>query len=247
MQVAKIDGVPFSSDEFVSWLKLTGRFPHVVQDMIREKLTAAAAKRRGMEVSIDELQSAADNHRRAHGLQRVAQTTEFLEAASVSLEGYESFIEDTVLADKLRDEIASEASVQEHFNLNKPQYDAIEIGHILVADEDIAREICATVQEDPESFAELAREASIAESAADGGRIGRIVRNALPADLEAKLFAGKAGDLLGPYTTDDGCFEIFKVFAKHDAVLDAPTNDMIRLQLYDRWLRTAVNDFSVEA
>ncbi len=247
MQVAKIDGAPVTSDELVSWLKLTGRFGHVVQDMIKEKLTAEAAKRRGLDGSVEELQSAADNHRRAHGLQRVAQANEFLEAANVSLAGYESFIEDSVLASKLRDEIASDAAVEEHFNLNKPQYDAVDVGHIIVRNEDTAKEVLATIQEDPESFAELARDESLAETAAEGGRLGKVLRNSLPEELLGRLFTGPAGSTYGPMTTTDDCQEIFMVFARHDAQLDAATHEMIKRHLYESWLKSAANEFNVQA
>ncbi len=247
MQIAKIDDTTFTSDELVSWLKLTGRFSHVVQDMIMEKLTATAARRKGIDVNADELQMAADNHRRVHGLHRVSDANAFLDAAEVTLDGYEAFIEDSVLAGKMRDELSDVQAVEAYFNLNKPAYESIEVGHILVSNEDMAREVLATVAEDPASFAELAREESIAQTAAEGGRIGKVFRDSLPEELAAKLFSVGEGEALGPFATDDGCFEVFMVFARHEAELDDTTRETIRRRLYEDWLRSAVNDFKVEA
>ena len=247
MQIAKIDDTTFSSDELVSWLKLSGRFSHVVQDMIMEKLTATAARHKGIDVNADELQEAADNHRRVLGLHRVADANAFLDDAEVTLDGYESFIEDSVLVGKMRAELADAQAVEAYFNLNKPAYESIDVGHILVSNEDIAREVLATVAEDPDSFAELAREESIAQSAADGGRIGKVYRDALPEELAAKLFSVDAGTALGPFATADGQFEVFMVFARRDAQLDDATRESIQRRLYEDWLRSAVNDFNVEA
>ena len=251
MQVASIDGTTFTSDDLVSWLKLSGRFSTIVEEMITEKLTATAAKRQGMEVSTPELQRAADNHRRAHGLQRVDAANDFLDAANVTLELYEAFIEDGVLAEKLQETLVDDAKVNEYFALHKPDFEAIDIGHIVVSRESTAQEIFATLEEDhdedEDTFAELAAEASIAQTADHGGRVGKLFRNSLPEVLEAKLFTGTDGEVFGPWPTDDDCYEIFKVYKRYEAKLDNLTTDIIKRRLYDRWLNSAAVEFNVEA
>ena len=247
MNIAKIDGTEISSEEFVSWLKLSGRFAHVAQDLIKVKLCATAAQQQGIGVSDAELQEAADNHRRLQGLHRVKDTNEFLESAHTSLDAYENYIKEALLAVKLEDQIANDEAIDEYFKLNAPQFEAVELGHIVVDSEGKAKEIQYMVNEDPECFAELAQEQSLVESADEGGRIGRIYRGALNPELEAKLFSANLNEAIGPFNQTEDRYEIFMVFSKHEAVLDAGTKDIIRRQLIDAWLDSAVRDYAVEA
>ena len=247
MNVAKIDGQEISSEEFVSWLKLTGRFGHVAEELIKQKLAAVAARKQGVCASDDELQAASDEHRRATGLHRVSDTNTFLSDAGSTLDDYEHFIEDTVLAGKMWEQITAESSVQDYFERHAPQFEAVELGHIVVDSEGKAKELLYLLQEDPDAFSELAQQLSIAESASAGGQIGRVFRGALPADLEGKLFSAEPGQPVGPFSHDQDRHEIFMVFDKQAAALDLATSEMIRKQLYDRWLQDSARKFSVEA
>jgi len=247
MDIVRIDGKGLSSDDLVGWLKLSGRFSQVAQDIIKEKLTAAAARKQGMAASPEELQARADQHRRAMGLHRAKDANEFLNEASLSLEQYEAFLEDGLLAEKMRADITSDAAVEEYFSLNAPQFDAIELSHLVVTGEGKAKEIVSLLAEDPESFAEIAAEQSEVESAAEGGRVGRVMRGALNPGLEAKLFNAAVGEVLGPFEADaENTFEVFAVTGKHDAVLDDSTRDAVSKLVYNEWLESAAREFKVE-
>lgn len=246
MNIAEIGGNPLSSDRLVTWLKLSGRFAGVVADLIQEQLTATAARQRGLEVSTTELQAAVENHRRIHGLYRVADANRFLEAAGATLEDYEAFIEDGLLATKLLDDVVSEAAIEAHFQSHKLDYESVEIGHIVVDSEDKAREVIALVQEGAATFQELAKELSLIETAASGGRIGRIYRGTLADDLETRVFAAEVNDVLGPIALEDGNFEVFSVFARQPAMLDEGTRGQIRQRLSNDWFQAAAREIGVE-
>lgn len=246
MHVAKIDGSALSSDQFVSWLRLTGRFSDAVGELVQEKLTAVAARKQGLTVSDDDLQTAVENHRRVHGLYRVVDANEFLETAGVSLEEYEAFIEDGLLASKLLDDVASDSAVEAHFQGNKPDYESVEIGHIVVDAESKAKEVVALIEEGAAAFEDMAKELSMVDTAANGGRIGKIYRGTLADDLEAKVFAANPKDVLGPIALDDGHYEIFSVFERQEATLDEETKSMIRQRLCSEWMQQAAHDNGVE-
>lgn len=246
MNVAKIDGTALSSDQLVSWLKLTGRFSNVIADLVQEKLTATAARKQGLEVSTEDLQHAVENHRVVHGLYRVVDANEFLEAAGVSLEDYETFVEDGLLASKLLSDVANDAAVESHFLGNTPDYESVEIGHIVVDNEGKAKEVIALVEEGASTFHNLAKELSLVETASNGGRIGKVYRGTLADELEAKVFAAATNDVLGPVALDDGNYEIFTVFEKQAATLDEETQSMIRQRLCSEWLQSAARENGVE-
>jgi peptidylprolyl isomerase len=247
MNVAKIGGTEFDSGDLVSWLKFSGRFPHVVQDMLKEKLAATAAKQQGISVSIDELQDAADMLRRAQGLHRAKDANQFLDDSGLSLDQLEDYLADSILSAKMRESLTDDEAVQGYFKLNAPKFDAIELAHIAVDSEGKANEIMLMLQDSADDFETLAREYSIVESATDGWRIGKILRGSLDPDFEVRLFHANAGDVLGPFG-DEGqaTYDIYKVEAKHDAELNADTAARIRHLIFSEWLEVMAREHRVE-
>jgi parvulin-like peptidyl-prolyl isomerase len=100
---------------------------------------------------------------------------------------------------------------------------------------------------DPDRFEEMAREHSIADTRERGGLIGKVLRGSLRSDVEAKVFNAAAGDLLGPFASEDRTtFEIFRVNAKHPARLDDDTATEVRRLLREEWLRARAEEHAIE-
>ncbi len=152
-----------------------------------------------MQVSEAEIQERADQFRRVRGLHRASDTNKYLNAMRISLEEFEAFITDSLYQEKMMRKVCSEQAVQGYFKLNSPKFDSIEVSHIVLDSEAKAKEMIAVLGEDPDSFEEMAREHSIADTREQGGLIGKLLRGSLRPDVEAKVFNAAAGDLLGPF------------------------------------------------
>jgi peptidylprolyl isomerase len=145
------------------------------------------------------VQERADQFRRVHGLHRAADMNHYLDALNITLDEFETFITDSLYQEKMLDRVGTDAAVETYFQLNSPKFDSIEVSHIVVDTEGKARELVSYLQDDPESFAEMAREHSIADTREQGGDIGKVLRGSLKGDIEAKVFNAEPGDLLGPF------------------------------------------------
>jgi peptidylprolyl isomerase len=245
--IAKIDGEAITSDEFVRLLKFSGKFDALVEDVVKDRLTVQAAKKQGIVVTTEEVQERADELRRAWGLHRARETHEFLETMGVTLDDFESYVTDTVYEEKVIADICTDAAVEEYFKLNSPKFDSIEVSHIVVDSEGTAKELAASLQDDPDSFAELAEEHSVADTGSTGGHIGKVMRGSLQTEVEGKVFNAAAGELLGPFPSGDGSFfEIFKVDAKRSANLDDDTAAAVRKLLYQDWLQARAQEHNIE-
>src|SRR5262245_52662047 len=111
-----------------------------------------------------------------------------------------------------------------------------------------AKEMLSVLADDPDSFEEMAREHSIADTRAQGGAIGKVLRGSLRTDVESKVFNAAVGDLLGPFTSADrSTFEIFRVNARHPARPDEETLTEVRRLLREDWLRTRAQEHVIEA
>jgi peptidylprolyl isomerase len=246
--VVKIDGKAVGLDEFVRSLKLTGQFEALLDQFVRDRLAALAAKKAGIQVSEAEVQERANQFRRVLGLHRASDTNRYLDAMRISLEQWESFITESLYQEKMMRKVCGDETVQGYFKLNIPKFDSIEVSHIVLDSEAKAREVIAVLREDPDSFEAMAREHSIADTRQQGGLIGKVLRGSLRSDVEAKVFHAAVGDLLGPFASPDRTtFEIFRVNAKRPARLDDDTATEVRRLLREEWFRARAREHVIEA
>jgi parvulin-like peptidyl-prolyl isomerase len=245
--IVRIDDEVVDVAEFIRLLKLTGQFESLIEGVVREKLTVHAARKQGIRLSEDEIQQRADQFRRVRGLHRATEMNHYLDALGVSLDEFERFITDGLYQEKMLATIGDRAAVEEYFSLNSPRFDAIEVSHVVLDGEGKAREMISVLRDDPDSFAEMAREHSIAETRERGGVIGKVLRGSLKPEIEAKIFNAEAGDLLGPFASPDGsCYEIFAVTAKYPATLDEDVEAEIQRLLREEWLMARAQEHVIE-
>ena len=246
--VVKIDGNAIDLAEFVRNLKLTGQFEALLEQFVRDRLAVLGARKAGIQVSEAEIQERSDQFRRVRGLHRASDTNKYLDAMGVNVDEFEAFITNSLYQEKMTRKVCSDQAVQGYFKLNSPKFDSIEVSHIVLDSEAKAREMIAVLRDDPDTFEEMAREHSIAETREKGGLIGKVLRGSLRSDVEAKVFNAAAGDLLGPFTSGDRtAFEIFRVNTKHPARLDEDTATEVRRLLSEEWLRARAQEHLIEA
>jgi peptidylprolyl isomerase len=245
--LVRINDEVIDNDDFISNIKLGGRFDSLLDDLVRDKLVVHEAKKAGIVVKPAELQERADQLRRVHGLHRAADMNRYLTALKVTVAQYENFIAEMLYYEKMMERVLSDEAIDKYFRMNSPKFDSIDVSHIVVESMGTAKEIIAILEDEPEQFAELAREHSIADTGKDGGVIGRIMRGSLQGDIEAKVFHAKAGAILGPFPAPDGaCFEIFMVNAKRQASFDDEVKTEIRRVMKEEWLTARGRENRVE-
>jgi parvulin-like peptidyl-prolyl isomerase len=246
--IVRIDDEVVDDGEFIRLLKLTGQFESLIEQLVRDKLTVHAAKKHGVTVSAEDIQQRADQFRRVRGLHRAADTNQYLDTLGVSLDQFETFITDGLYQEKMLERVGNDNAIEEYFSLNSPKFDALEVSHIVLDNEGKAKEMISYLNDDPDAFAEMAREHSIADTREAGGVIGKVLRGSLKPDIEAKIFNASVGELLGPFPSPDrSCFEIFSVTAKYPATLDADVAAEIRRLLREEWLIARAQEHIIEA
>ncbi len=245
--LVKIDDEVISCEDFVKLLKFSGAFEGLLEDIVKDKLTVHAAKKAGLTITTEELQERADQLRRVKGLHRAVDMNRYLDSTGITLDEFEQYLTEMLYHEKMLERVGSDEAVDEYFNLNAPKFDSIDVSHIVADSEGKAREIMAILEDDPDSFEDLAREHSLADTREDGGYVGRVLRGALRSDVEAKVFNASQGDLLGPFpSADESYFEIFLVTAKRPAALTEDTLAEVRRLLQDAWLAARAREHNIE-
>jgi peptidylprolyl isomerase len=246
--LVKIDDDAISVTEFLQTLRLNGQLQGLIEQFVRDRLAVQAAKKLGIRVSEEEVQERADQFRRARGLHRATDTNKYLDAIHVTLDEFEAFLTDGLYQEKMLARVCSDEAVQTHFKLNSPKFDSIVVSHIVLDTDGKAKEMMSVLADDPDSFDEMAREHSIAETREQGGLIGKVLRGSLRTDIEAKVFNAAVGELLGPFASADRTtFEIFRVNEKNPARLDDETTAEVRRLLREEWLQARAQEHIIEA
>lgn len=248
LAMVRIDDQTIGIEDFVKILKLNGQFETLLEQLVRDRITVMAAKKRGMMLAPEEVQERADQFRRIQGLHRAADMNNYLDAIGVSLDEFEAFITDSLYQEKMMEEVCSDAAVSAYFQMHSPKFGSMAISHILVDSEGKAKEILAYLEDDPDGFADMAAEHSLAETRENGGAIGKVLRGSLRGDIEARVFNANAGDVLGPFATPDlSLYEIFRVDARHPAALNEETAAEVRRLLREEWLLARAQEHIIEA
>jgi putative peptide maturation system protein len=198
-------------------------------------LVRQASAERGITVSDEEIQQAADAFRLEHELYDAQKTEEWLSINHLACAEWEELLEYEITCRKLREELIH-GSIERYFAERRTSFDAVNISRLVVKEEDLARELRAQIVEDGADFHVLSREHSIdLQTRPAGGYAGRRVRSEMDASVEAAVFGAQPGRTVGPMKTDDG-WELIKVEEFHFARLDESMRETIKSLLFSQWL-----------
>jgi parvulin-like peptidyl-prolyl isomerase len=133
----------------------------------------------------------------------------------------------------------TEGEIVAEFQAHKADYAqpaSVRLAEILVQGDDArarAEDLVARAKAG-EDFAALAREHSRSATAADGGELGRVVRDDMAPELATVVFALEAGGISEPLATADG-YRVLKVLERNDA--KPPSLDTARPVIQQRLAR----------
>ena len=166
--LVKIDDEVITSEDFVKLLKFTGQFETLMEDIVKDKLIVHEARKQGVGITPEDIQERADQLRRVRGLHRAVDMNKYLDSTGLTLDDFEQYVTEMILHENMLEQIGGDEAVEEYYSLNSPKFDSIEVSHIVLDSEGKAREILAILEDDPESFQDMAREHSIADTREEG-------------------------------------------------------------------------------
>ncbi|MEW6378740.1 MAG: peptidylprolyl isomerase [bacterium] len=220
-----------SDEEIVKYLALTGMAYSIYPEIIRQKEARKKAEELGLTVTDGQLQTFADNFRKARNLYSARDMIAFLKNAGLTLTDFEFFCESALLTDLLKEHLADEKKVEEYFVNNRSDFDLARISIIAVKEENLANEIIMQVTEDGEDFHGLARKYSLdPKSKYSGGHVGLVSRHLLGPELAARVFNASPEDVLGPFKIND----LFQVILVEEVMKADLASQEVRNGIKDR-------------
>jgi putative peptide maturation system protein len=241
----EVNGEEFTLPEVLLTAKGNGRL-EFLQQAIDAAIIRQEAAGRAIEVSDEELQSAADKFRAAHDLYDIAATEAWLTARRLTFEDWESFIEASVLRQKLREAVTAN-KIEQHFAVNKLSFDTAELSRLVVPDKEVAKELRAQIVDDGADFHLLAREHSVdVVTRPAGGYVGKLKRADMEAVVESAVFGAQTGSVIGPFKLEDGWY-LIKIESLHRAKLDDALRETIKERIFAEWFEERLRRAKVKA
>jgi parvulin-like peptidyl-prolyl isomerase len=238
-------GLSLSLRDWLLSLKRRGRLLPLLRQGAVDHLVARRAAEAGLTVTDAELQAAADAFRRRHGLVSAADTGAWLARQGLTVDDFERSLEADLLAVKFRDHLTRDC-LPGHFAAHRDRYARARLRQIVVASEEVARELLSQITDEGRDFAELARAHSRhGPSRPAGGSLGLVPRFAVPAAAAEAIFAARPGAVVGPVAGAEG-FHLLLVEDLREPALDEPTAAVIRQELFDAWLRDQLQDMRID-
>lgn len=147
--------------------------------------------------------------------------------ARLSAEQVRAYFEAQALRDALRDDITGDLGL---LALH------VDSRHILVETEEEALDILAALQEDLESFADLARAASTdTGSGQQGGELGWSPVSGFVGPFAEAVTDAEIGEIVGPVNTEFG-YHIIQVRAREEREITEDALENTKNQRFDQWL-----------
>lgn len=236
--------ITVSSAEILDHIKLSCRIPGIIEEILTTKIVYDQAAHRGIQVTSEELQQAADGWRLAYNLRRTDDTLMWLEKHHLSLDDFESMVQTNLLSIKLAQHLFAD-QVEPFFVEHQLDYTKVSLYEIILEDEDLALELFYALQEKETSFAEIAQH-YIQDPALRrvGGYRAAIGRSDLKPEISAAVFAAKPVQLLKPITTSKG-IHLILVEEIVQPKLDPQLRNQILGDLFSKWLKQQMEQYEI--
>lgn len=226
-------------DEIVTFLKQTLSLKEIYQRILYKQVISQAAEERGITVTPEEIQAEADRQRREKRLEKAADTLAWLSEQMITPDDWEAGIRHQVLAQKLAKHLFDQ-EIEKYFAQNKLDFERIVLYQIVVASDKLAQELFYQIEDREISFYEAAHLYDIDKKRRlNCGYEGELYRWSLKPDIAA-VFSGKPGEVLGPFSSDQGC-HLLMVEEFIPAELTLERYQEILDSMFQEWLASELN------
>src|SRR5690606_23242076 len=138
-----------------------------------------------------------------------------------------------------------EPRIEAYFHEHRRDFERARLRHIVVREEDEARELMLSLEEGGEFFNMALRHSIDGGTVHAGGYCGWVGRSALSGPEEAAVFGAQAGETVGPFAYGK-LWRILRVEQLQTAELNEKVRDDIREALFREWLENEWKQARIE-
>jgi parvulin-like peptidyl-prolyl isomerase len=225
--------------DIIHSIKLSRQVPDVVEAIATQKIITQAALEAGIQVEEAELQQEGDKLRLEQKLVKAKDTWNWLKKHHLSLNEFEEFVHNNVLAKKLANHLFL-PHIEKFFYENQLDYVGAATYEVILDDRDLALELFYALEEGEITFPEIARlYIQDPELRRTYGYQGVQHRKDLRPEIAAAVFLASAPQILKPISTSKGVYLIWV-----EEIIQPQLDEQLRLQiiseLFSDWLKQQI-------
>ncbi|MBD2363940.1 peptidylprolyl isomerase [Anabaena minutissima FACHB-250] len=238
--------IQLSIADIIYHLKLSCQIPTILEAIATSRIITEAAVSAGIEISVEELQQAADSMRLTNQLFKAEDTWNWLNKYYLSLDDFEDMAKTNLLSAKLAGHLFAD-KIEPFFYAHQIDYTGAVTYEVILDDEDLALELFYALKEGEISFQEIARQyIQTPEIRRAGGYQGIRYRRDFRPEIAAAVFAANPPQILKPIVTPKGV-HIIAVEEIINPELDEERRMQIAKDLFTLWLEEQVNAVEIVA
>ncbi len=232
--------------DFIRGLHLRGKLLPLLREATVENLLLQSANTFELEITPDELETAANLFRQRNGLLSKSDMENWLEREHLTLSEMEDALHRDLLMSKLRNHV-TQGRIASQFDAAPRRYDRVHLRQLVVKREDLARTLRDQLNQSGSNFAEIARDYSTNQTLKDqDGDLKLVFRYQIPQDVSEAIFSVQASEIVGPIAMTSG-FHLFQIESIEAAELDDITAENIRSELFNDWLSQHLHDIKIDS
>lgn len=242
MEIIDFQGIAINTTEIIKFLKQKTRLKDVCEQILREKIIEQAAASRNIVVTPEEIQTEAEEIRRAKRLEKASDTMAWLKEELNTVEEWEMAIKQSLLAKKLARHLFDN-KVEPHFVQNRLDFDQCVLYQLVVPYEKLAQELFYQIEEEEISFYQAVHLYDIDENRRYVcGYEGKVYRWNFAPDIAAAIFKTPipVNEIIGPIKSDLG-YHLFRIEDYIPAELTSERHQEIIDRLFKQWLDSELN------
>jgi hypothetical protein len=214
----KAGGIAIAHDAVLLDLKI-GIDAGFLSALVRRKIAAAIAVKRGLSLADDEFEEALAAFHADRDLFEPEQVDQWYKSRHLEEQPVREYVSETALIDRAKQELITDEQIQKRFGADRYEYDVAEADVFGFKTVGEAREFMLAVREH--------------ELTPEGGVRERLTRREAPTEIAAVLLSAEPEELVGPVETDDGRYDVYMLHRREDATLDDSLTEEIRDKLFD--------------
>ncbi|HEY9767039.1 MAG TPA: peptidylprolyl isomerase [Coleofasciculaceae cyanobacterium] len=224
----------------VDYLKKDISLKDVCQKILHQIAIDRSAEQYAVTVTPEEIQAEADKIRHQQRLEKAADTLAWLKDCMITIEDWETGINDRLIAQKLAKYLFTKKA-ETHFIENRLDFEQVLLYQIVIPYEKLARELFYQIEEEEISFYQAAHCYDIDCIRREKcGYEGKLYRMDIMPEISAAIFAGQQGEIIGPIKTDIG-YHIIKVEEFIKPELTPDIHQKIIDEMFAQWLESETN------
>lgn len=233
----QINNQIITADKIIYLLKNYQMMPQLIREIIIDKAIEAIA------YSDSERESAILSFYQENQIQSQAEIDNWLIKNEMNCEYLESLIIRKLKIEKFKHQQWS-SQLKSYFMTRKLTLERADFSLIRVQEERIARELYYRLQEEEQSFAELAAEYSLDSPAENNGLVNRARLKDIDIRLAKILYGSQPGKLFPPIQLDE-TWVIVRLEQYFPAKLDEMMREYLLNELFDQWLQKQLQELEL--